>query len=122
MTLFKEWPPRDWRKVLALVFSVAGAAFLTALVWWGMASLLPDRGWTTASEGGRAITLRWVLWIAIGGVVVVLFSLGMAINRRSLQAQWGDKRVDFSGGENGDDDVGSGSVAGGGAVSSEGAG
>ncbi|WP_298164605.1 hypothetical protein [Novosphingobium sp.] len=105
MTLFKEWPPRDWRKVLALIFSVAGAAFLTALVWWGMAALLPERGWTVASEPDRAATLRWVLWIAIGGVVVVLFSLGMAINRRSLQAQWGDKRVDFSGGENSDDDA-----------------
>lgn len=99
MTLFKDWPPRDWRKLAALVFSVAGAAFLTALVWWGMAALLPDRGWTVASEGNRATTLRWVLWIAIGSVGVVLFGLGMAINRRSLQAQWGDKKVGIEGGD-----------------------
>lgn len=103
MTLFNKWPPRDWRKALALVFSVAGAAVLTVLVWWGMAALLPDRGWTVASEDGRALTLRWVLWIAIGGVVLVLFSLGFAINRRSLQAQWGNTKVGLEGGESGDD-------------------
>jgi len=104
MMLFKDWPPRDWRKVLALIFSVGGAAILTVLVGWGMASLLPDRGWTGASEVNRATTLRWVLWIAIGGVVVVLFGLGMAINRRTLHAKWGDKSVGIEGGENSDGD------------------
>ncbi len=102
MMLFKDWPPRDWRKVLALIFSVAGAVVLTALVAWGMAALLPDHGWTVASELDRAMTLRWVLWIAIGGVVVVLVGLGMAINRRTLNAQWGDKAINFDGGENSD--------------------
>ena len=112
MMLFKDWPPRDWRKVLALIFSVGGAAILTALVGWGMRSLLPDQGWTGASEVNRATTLRWVLWIAIGGVVVVLFGLGMAINRRTLHAKWGGKSGGVEGGEDGGGDApGSGSAS-----------
>ncbi|WP_225205099.1 hypothetical protein [Novosphingobium huizhouense] len=98
MTL-PDWPPRDWRKLLALIFSIAGAVVLTAIVWWGMAALLPDHGWTVATEDNRATTLRWVLWIAIGGVVLVLCGLGMAINRRTLRAQWGDKGASFDGGD-----------------------
>ncbi|WP_226018098.1 alkaline shock response membrane anchor protein AmaP [Novosphingobium sp. FKTRR1] len=105
-----NWPPRDWRKLLALLFSIMGAVVLTLFVWWGSAALLPDQGWTTASEADRANTLRWVLWIAIGGIVVVLFGLGMAINRRTLQAKWGDKSVGFDGGENSDGD-GTGTVS-----------
>jgi TRAP-type C4-dicarboxylate transport system permease small subunit len=111
MMLFRDWPPRDWRKVLALIFSVMGAVVLTVLVWWGMAALLPERGWTPSSELDRAMTLRWVLWIAIGGVVVVLVGLGMAINRRTLNAQWGDKAINFDGGENSDAEDGGGEKA-----------
>jgi hypothetical protein len=82
-----------------LVFSVAGAVVLTLFIWWGAAQLLPEKGWTTASEENRATTLRWVLWIATGSIGLVLLSLGMAINRRTLRAKWGDKEAEFDGGE-----------------------
>lgn len=94
-----SWPPQDWRKLLALVFSVMGAVVLTVFVWWGVAQLLPAQGWTTASEANRATTIRWTLWIAMGSIGLVLTGLGMAINRRTLRAQWGDKSAQFDGGD-----------------------
>lgn len=98
MTL-PDWPPRDWRSLLALIFSVLGAVVLSLFVWWAYAQLLPAAGWSAATEANRATTLRWTLWIAIGAIGLVLLSLGMAINRRSLKGRWGDKSVEFEGGE-----------------------
>ena len=72
---------------------------LTLFVWWGCAALLPDRGWTVASEANHATTLRWTLWIATGSIGLVLTGLGMAINRRTLRAKWGDKSAEFDGGD-----------------------
>lgn len=94
-----HWPPRDWRSLLALVFSVLGAVALTVLVAVGLGYLLPDRGWTPASEGTRIATIRWVLWIATAFIGIVLVGLGMAINRRSLRLRSGDKSAEFEGGE-----------------------
>ena len=94
-----NWPPKDWRAMLALVFSVLGAAVLTAFVWWGSASLLPGEGWSPANELHRLKTARWVLWISVGGVVVVLVGLGMAINRRSFKGTLGGSNFEFEGGD-----------------------
>lgn len=94
-----SWPPKDWRALLALVGSIAGAAVLTALVWWGCAVLLPSAEWTRATESERLITIRWVLWIAVGAIAVVLVGLGMAINRRSFRGRIGGAEVDFAGGD-----------------------
>lgn len=98
MTL-PEWPPREWRSLLALIFSVLGGVVLTLFVWWAYALLGPGKGWTVATELNRATTMRWVLWIATGSIGLVLLSLGMAINRRALRGQWGDKSVEFAGGD-----------------------
>lgn len=94
-----SWPPKDWRALLALIGSIAGAAVLTAMVWWGCAVLLPSNEWTSATEAHRLITIRWVLWIAVGAIAVVLVGLGMAINRRSFKGKIGAAEVDFAGGE-----------------------
>lgn len=96
-----SWPPKDWQKIVALVFSVGGAAALTALVWWGYAQLLPEKGWTGSSEGHRAGTLRWVLWIAIFAIGVVLVSLGMVLNPRKFRGRMGGAELDFEGGDPG---------------------
>lgn len=95
------WPPKDWRALLALVFSVIGAVVLTLFVWWGYYQLMPDpeNGWSVSTEMHRAGTARWVLWVAIGAVAVVLVGLGMAVNRRSFKGQIGQASVDFQGGD-----------------------
>lgn len=94
-----DWPPRDWRALLALLFSVLGAVVLSVFVWWAYAQLLPSAGWSIASETNRATTLRWTIWIAVGSIGLVLISLGMAINRRRMTARWGDKSAEFEGGD-----------------------
>lgn len=93
------WPPRDWRAMVALLFSILGAVVLSAFVWWAYAQLLPGKGWSAISEVNRATTLRWTVWIAIGAIGLVLLSMGMAINRRLLRARWGDKSAEFAGGD-----------------------
>lgn len=94
-----SWPPRDWRAILALLFSILGAVVLSAFIWWAFAQLLPGKGWSTVSEVNRATTLRWTMWIAVGSIGLVLLSLGMAVNRRALKGKWGDKTLEFEGGE-----------------------
>lgn len=97
--LFESWPPKDWRALVALVGSILGAVVLTAFVWWGVAALLPAGRWSVASEAERVITIRWVLWIAVGAIAVVLVGLGMAINRRSFRGKLGSAEVGFDGGD-----------------------
>lgn len=97
--LFESWPPKDWRALVALVGSILGAVVLTAFVWWGVAALLPAGRWSVGSETERVITIRWVLWIAVGAIAVVLVGLGMAINRRSFRGKLGSAEVGFDGGD-----------------------
>lgn len=94
-----SWPPKDWRALAALVFSVAGAVALTVLLWLLAGMLLPEKGWTPASEGERVTTIRWVLWLSAFCILLVLTGLGFAINRRALRGRWGDKSLDWEGGE-----------------------
>lgn len=94
-----NWPPKDWRALAALVFSVAGAVALTVLLWLLSGMLLPERGWTAESEGDRVTTIRWVLWICAFCILLVLTGLGFSASRRGLRGRWGDKSIDWEGGE-----------------------
>lgn len=94
-----SWPPKDWRALAALVFSVAGAVALTVLLWLLSGMLLPEKGWTPSSEGERVTTIRWVLWLSAFCILLVLTGLGFAINRRALRGRWGDKSLDWEGGD-----------------------
>lgn len=93
------WPPKDWRALSALVFSVAGAVTLTVLLWLLCGMLLPREGWTPVTEAERVTTIRWVLWLSAFCILLVLTGLGFAINRRALRGRWGDKSLDWEGGE-----------------------
>lgn len=94
-----EWPPKDWRALAALVFSVLGAVALTLLLWRLAGMLLPHEGWTAATEANRATTIRWIAWVSVAAVLLVLTGLGFAINRRALRGRWGDKSLDWEGGD-----------------------
>lgn len=105
------WPPRDWRAIIALVASVAGAAVLTLFAWWLVAlldhhaerlitELVRDRN--VRSEVGAVLVtiinaLAWGLKLILFGVIAVLLSLGLAINRRSLKLSRAG--LDMSGGD-----------------------
>lgn len=94
-----NWPPKDWRALAALVFSVAGAVALTWLLYLLSGMLLPEKGWTPDSENERVTTIRWVLWLSAFCILLVLTGLGFAINRRSLRGRWGDKSLNWEGGD-----------------------
>jgi hypothetical protein len=96
-----SWPPKDWRALLALLGSIAGAAVLTGFVWWGVDKIAPGRGWSAATEPHRAETVRWVLWIGAGTIAVVIVGLGFAINRRTFKGSVGKDGVtmEMDGGE-----------------------
>lgn len=108
------WPPRDWRGMVALTASIAGAAVLTAFAWWLVAvltgqadrlisELVRDRG--ARSEVGQVLvviikTQAWALKLLLAGIIAVLLSLGLAINKRTVRLGRGG--FEASGGDDGD--------------------
>ena len=82
-----RWSPRDWRGMVALVATIAGASVLTAMSIWVIA-LIAAAGASDAALAGPALKAlarsNYGLLAIIG---TVLLSLGLAINRRSLRAR-----------------------------------
>lgn len=78
------WPPKDWRALLALVASIAGAGILTAFAAW-IVWILWRGGWPEATAPQRLDALAKSLLLALLIIGAVLLSLGLAINRRSIR-------------------------------------
>lgn len=97
---WSAWPPRDWRALLALAGSILGAAVLTMLAAW-IVWILWAGGWPVSTADRRIAALAKALLALLGTVAVVLLSLGLAINRRTLKANIGRSGIDFSGGDDG---------------------
>jgi hypothetical protein len=75
------WPPRDWRALLALIASVAGAATLTGFAAWLVTILRQWHGFDELRIRIFGNALYGLLFI----VGIVLVSLGLAINKRSVK-------------------------------------
>ena len=91
------WTPRDLRAMLALVFSIVGAAVMTGfagifvyILWKG--------GWDATTAEQRIEWLGYGFVIVLVTVFAVLTALGMAINRRSFRGKAGIFEVEASGG------------------------
>ena len=96
-----SWPARDWRAWIALMFSIVGAAVLTYFAWHLVKllhhdadaliqALLTDRDRFLRDEIAQVLTtiiatLAWGLKLLLGGVIAVILSLGLAINRRTVK-------------------------------------
>lgn len=78
------WPPRDWRAIIALVASIAGAGVMTGFAAW-LVWILWRGGWPLATAGQRIAALATALLLVLATVAVVLVGLGMAINRRTAR-------------------------------------
>lgn len=105
MSKLPNWPPRDWRAAIALALSAGGAVALTVLLWLMAGMLLPEKGWSSDSEGERVTTIRWVLWICAFCILLLLTGLGFSASRRELEMKAGDKSVRWAGGDEEDDHV-----------------
>jgi hypothetical protein len=90
------WPPRDWRAFLALIASVAGAATLTGFAAWLVWILWAWQGFDQLRIDALAKALFGLLFI----VGIVLVSLGLAINRRSIKGSILGASFEAEGGEN----------------------
>jgi hypothetical protein len=97
--MIPAWPARDWRAMIALLASVAGAAVLTWFAWWlidllaafaeRLIGVLVRDPQVRPEVGGVLVTiintLSWGLKLLLGGTIAVLLSLGLAINRRTVK-------------------------------------
>lgn len=91
-----DWPPKDWRALVALIASIIGAGVLTAFGAW-LVHILWRGGWAPATAPQRLDALATALMMALGIVGLILVGLGMAINRRTFKL--GRDGFEASGGE-----------------------
>ena len=90
------FPPKEWRAHIALLASILGAiaftsfsAFLVYIMWQG--------GWPVETSADRIETLSKALMLSLAGSLVVLISLGFAVNRRTVKIS--KDGLEASGGE-----------------------
>lgn len=92
-----NWPPRDWRAILALAASVAGAAVLTLFAAW-LVNIIWRGGWH-GLEQQRLDALAKALFAVLGILGIVLVSLGLAINKRSVKGSMLGASFEAEGGD-----------------------
>ena len=99
-----QWPPRDWRALIALTASIAGAAVLTGFSVWLVKLLVM---FASADPKVRMEVIRALATSNYGLLAIigaVLLSLGLAINRRSVKGSAFGASFEAAGGENDDAD------------------
>ena len=94
-----NWPPRDWRALLALLASIVGSASLTAFAA-GIVWILWRGGWSAVTAEQRIELLGKALLLSLLGGLIVLVSLGLAINRREIRVS--RQGFEMSGGDDPD--------------------
>ena len=96
------WSSREWRAMIALWASIAGAAVLTGFSAW-LVVLIVRFARNDRLLGARALDAlaysNYGLLLVIGAV---LLSLGLAINRRSVKASAFGAHIEAGGGEDHD--------------------
>lgn len=91
------WPPRDGRSFVALIASIGGAIALTCFAVWMVWIFVWGFAWPVDTSVQRLDWLGWGLMILLGGSLLVLVTLGFAINRRSIR--FGKDGFEASGGD-----------------------
>ena len=93
------WSSREWRAMIALWASIAGAAVLTGFSAW-LVLIIVRFARSDRSLGARALDAlaysNYGLLLVIGAI---LLSLGLAINRRSVKASAFGAHIEAGGGE-----------------------
>lgn len=90
------WPPRDLRAFIALCASVGGSIALTGFAA-AIVVILWQGAWPVATAPLRIDLLGKALMLSLAGSLLVLISLGLAINKRSVKLT--RDGLDVSGGE-----------------------
>ncbi len=101
---------RQWQAMFSLFASIIGATVFTAFSAW-LVWIMWKGGWALETAPERIEVLSKALLLSMGGSLVVLISMGFAINHRSLritkdglEASGGDTDTSdpFKGGDGGD--------------------
>lgn len=115
------WTWADIRRLIALLATIAGAGVLTTIAWWQLnrfdthaTVLIAEmvRGPAARTEIGDALKTVfeapvWGLKLLLGGVIVVLLSLGFVLGRRQFDLKTpGGAQASFAGGEGEDTPAG----------------
>jgi hypothetical protein len=87
-----NWPPRDWRKLLAL-FLLGGGGMALTIVAWRMTGLVAER------SPSDPWPLAYALYGALGLIGIVLLSFGWVLGRTSISGTVGAASFNASGGE-----------------------
>lgn len=95
------WQPRDIRAMVALVASIVGSGVMTLFSVW-LVYILWLGGWGKGTEDERIKWLGIGMIVLLGGMLMAISALGMAINRRSFKGKALAFELEASGG--GDDD------------------
>lgn len=88
----RTWPPRDWRKILAMLLLSGGGMALTVFAW-RTTTLVAER------SANDPWPLAYSLYGALALVGVVLLSLGWVIGKTSVSGSAGPMSFYVSGGE-----------------------
>lgn len=86
------WPPRDWRKLLAMILLAGGGMALTVFAW-RTTTLVADR------SVGDPWPLAYSLYGALGLLGIVLLSLGWVIGKTAVSGSVAGASFNVSGGE-----------------------
>lgn len=78
------WSPFDKKSAWALWTTVIGSGVICALTAW-VVFILWLGDWPAGTEQQRLAALSTALYMYIGTLVVMVSSLGLAINRRDLE-------------------------------------
>jgi hypothetical protein len=99
-----DWPPRDWRALVALTASIAGAAVLTGFSIWTVTLLVAFARVDPRVRMDVVTALATSNYGLLAIIGAVLLSLGLAINRRSVKGSAFGASFEAAGGEDHDDD------------------
>ena len=94
-----QWPPRDWRALIALIASIGGAMALTVFSFWVVRALVAMAGAYPETRLEVVKALANSNYGLLGIIGAILLSLGLAINRRSIKASAFGASFDASGGD-----------------------
>lgn len=92
------WPPRDWRAIVALGAQIAGAGVLTGVACW-IVWILWRGAWPVETASARIDALAKALLGILLTIAIVLISLGLAINRRTVKGTIGPASFEATGGD-----------------------
>lgn len=84
LPLLPDWPPHDWRAWAAMLSGIIGGAVLTGVACWIIWIVAFSEQWQVGTQEQRIAILGRALYLVLAGVIAVLLSQGLAINRRKI--------------------------------------